>query len=137
MPEQPLVDEPRDLLLDSLNDLVIENGDFALSRGIDGVMQSCRIALQMFAGEWFLDLDAGIPYWQQILGFKPAIALRAARLAFHSELSRVPGVIDVVKLSVNYVGRTRTMTVAWQVMTALGETPLDTLALAVDQSGAQ
>jgi hypothetical protein len=76
----PLTDEPRDLLLDSSNDLVIENGDFVFARGIDAVAQSCRIALQMFEGEWFLDQSVGIPYWQQILGFKPAIAMRAAHV---------------------------------------------------------
>ena len=64
---QPLENEPRDLLLDITNDLVIESDDFVFARGIDAVTQSCRIALQMFEEEWFLDLDVGIPYWQNIL----------------------------------------------------------------------
>jgi len=131
----PLTDEPRDLLLDSSNDLVIENGDFVFARGIDAVAQSCRIALQMFEGEWFLDQSVGIPYWQQILGFKPAIAMRAARLAFTSELRAVSGVLDVVQMDITYDNVLRSMSVTWQVRTALGDTPPDTIALATTRSG--
>lgn len=132
---QPLENEPRDLLLDDQNDLVIENGDFVLARGIDGVVQSCRIALQMCEGEWFLNLDAGIPYWQQILGFKPQVAVRAAKVAFQSELLAVSGVQSVTKLDVDFDSLTRAMSVTWQVKTSLGETPPDTIALAVTNSG--
>jgi len=132
---QPLTDEPRDLLLNRFNDLVIENGDFAFSTGIDAVVQSCRIVMQMFAGEWFLDLDAGIPYWQAILGFKPQVAIRAAQIAFSSELLRVPGVLAVTRLDVEYIGVTRNLEIRWSVRTKLGETPPDILALAITNSG--
>lgn len=132
---QILIDEPRDWLLGPDNDLVIENGDFVFARGLDAVAQECRIAIQMFAGEWFLDLDAGIPYWQEILGFKPEAAIRAAQVAFTAELLAVQDVISVPLLDVKYVGATRTLNVRWQVKTVLGETPPDTIALAVDNSG--
>ncbi len=122
--------EPRDLLLDDTNDLVIENGDFVFARGLDAIAQSCRIALQMFEGEWFLDQSVGIPYWQEILGFKPDFAIRAATVAFTSELLSVSGVIAVTRMDVAYTGASRGLTVTWQVRTVLGETPADTLALA-------
>ena len=127
---QPLENEPRDLLLDITNDLVIESGDFVFARGIDAVTQSCRIALQMFEEEWFLDLDVGIPYWQNILGFKPDVAVQAAIVAFTSELLSVSGVIAVTRMDVEYVGATRSLEVTWQVRSGLGETPTDTLSLA-------
>jgi len=126
----PLVDEPRDLLLDADGDLVITT-DLQWTYGIDAVVQSCRIALQMFQGEWFLDLDAGIPYWDQILGQKPAIAIAVARDEFRRELLTVSGVLEVIRLDVTFNGATRALTVVWQVRTALGETPVDTLDLEV------
>ena len=132
---QPLETDALDLLLDDQNDLVIEDGDFVFARGITGVMQLCRIAMLMVAGEWFLDLDAGVPYWDKILGFKPALAKNAARLAINSELLGVPGVISVTKLEIEYVGANRSLEITWQVKTALGETPADSLVLATRRSG--
>ena len=127
---QPLENEPRDLLLDENNDLVI-GSDLSWTYGIDAVVQSCRIALQLFQGEWFLDLDAGIPYWEGILGRKPATAIAIARDEFRRELLETAGVLEVLKLEVKYVGATRLLTIQWQVRTELGETPIDTLDLEV------
>ena len=135
MPILPLSNEPRDLLLDKQNDLVIENGDFVFARGIDAVMQSCRIAIQMFTGEWFLNQGVGIPYWKAILGFKPSVAVRAAQLAVRSELSQVSGVVQVTRVDVVYNGTTRSLSITWQVKTGEGETPPDTIALAIERSG--
>lgn len=126
---QPLTNEPRDLKLDDNNDLVFEDGDLVFTRGIDAVVQSCRIALQMFQEEWFLDLDAGLPYWQNILGFKPSVAIAAARIFVARELRLVEGVLEILKLDVTYDGSLRTLLITWQVSTELGDTPVDTIAL--------
>lgn len=132
---QPLPNNPRDLLLGPDNDLVI-GSDAQWTYGVDAVAQSCRIALQMFEGEWFLDLGVGIPYWDEILGKKPELAIPAATAAFRDELLAVDGVLSVVRLNVEYVGQTRTMSVTWQVSTALGNTPVDTIALAIGGASA-
>jgi hypothetical protein len=126
----PLSTNPRDLLLGPNNDLVVTT-DLQFTYGIAAVAQSCRIALQMFAGEWFLNLDAGIPYWQAILGFKPATAIAAAQIAFRQQLLAVDGVLDVLVLNIPYTGTTRTMNVQWQVSTGLGDTPVDTIQLSI------
>ncbi len=127
---QPLETEPRDLLLGSDNDLVVTT-DLDFSRGVQAVAQSAGIALRMFAGEWFLDLDAGIPYWQSILGEKRDVGLAAARLAFRSELEAVIGVLDVLKLELSFTGPTRTLAINWQVSTSYGDTPEDSIALKI------
>ena len=127
----PLITDPIDLLIDDENDLVIENGDLQFSKGIDAVVQQCRISLQMFQGEWFLDLDAGIPYWQSILGQKPAVALAAARIYMRRELELIEGVDRVLKLDLSYTGTSRTLVVTWQVSTIFGETPVDTIDLRI------
>ncbi len=127
----PLASEPRDLLLDNTNDLVISGGDLQFTYGIQAVVQSCRIALQMFQGEWFLDINAGIPYWDTILGAKPDAAIVAARIAFRSALAQVDGVVSVPLCEVKFMGATRTAQVTFVVTTALGTTPADTIALAV------
>lgn len=125
-----LIAEPRDLLLDKYNDLVIDT-DLHWSMGVQGVMQECRIKMQMFRGEWFLNLGVGIPYWGSILGQKPAIAIAAAGAAFTEALLTVEDVIGITKMDVTYDGRTRTMTVKWAVQCIFGTTVSDTLNIPV------
>lgn len=124
---QPLANEPRDLLLGEDNDLVVTT-DLSFSRGITGVSQACRVAVQMFAEEWFLDLDVGIPYLQSILGKSRRVGLLAAKTAFRKELLAVSGVLEILRLDTSFESTTRTLTVTWQVRTALGNTPVDTLS---------
>jgi hypothetical protein len=121
--------DPRDLALDEHNDLIITT-DLDWSRGIEGVMQECRIKLQMFQGEWFLNLDVGIPYWTHILGQKPAIAIAAMGAAFSETLIRVEDVIEVTKMNITHDRALRKLVVNWQVRTKFGTTPTDTLAIA-------
>lgn len=129
MPDFPLPGEPLDLLLGPDNDIVITD-DLQFVYGVEGVMQECRIVLQLFAGEWFLNLDAGIPYWQQILGQKPQRAIAAAQIAFRRELEAVAGVGSVIKLNVSYQA-SRRLRVEFQVRTTTGETPADSIALRI------
>lgn len=127
----PLLTDPIDLKLDSDNQVVFENGDLVFVSGIDAVVQQCRVVLQMFQGEWFLNLDAGIPYWQSILGEKTRAAIEAARIFFRRELELVSGVDKVTKLDISYSGTSRTLTVNWQVSTIFGDTPVDVINLRV------
>lgn len=122
--------EPRDLLLDADNDLVI-GSDLSFSSGLAGVVQSCRIALQMFRGEWFLDLDAGIPYWDQILGQRADVAIAIARDEYRRELLEVEDVLAVLKLEVSFENSTRTLRIRWQVDTEFGETPVEIIDVGV------
>lgn len=126
-----LAGNPQDLMLDNSNDLVIQNGDLVFIYGIAAVAQACRITIQIFAGEWFLNLDVGIPYWQSILAQKPEIAVPAAQIAFRAELEAVQGVLDVPLCAVVYTGATRLLTVTWQVTTGLGDTPVDSINISI------
>ena len=131
----PLATEPRDLLLGPDNDLVISATGLDWVRGIDAVAQSCRIAVQMFKGEWFADLDAGIGYWDDldgtpgILGAKPSTAILRARSDYRDVLSARTGVLEVLVLRVSFDGATRALSVVWQVRTAFGDTVLDTIKM--------
>lgn len=58
-----------DLELDlESHDLVIDNGDLNLLNKEQRVaQQSLKINLLFFKGEWFVDLEYGVPYFQSIL----------------------------------------------------------------------
>lgn len=122
----PLSEQPRDLSLGTDNDLVVTT-DLTFTAGVQAVAQSCRIALQIFQGEWFLDLDVGIPYWDRIIAQKPNVAIAGARAAFRKELLAVNGVLAIKRLDVTYVNATRTLNVTWQVSTVFGDTPADSI----------
>lgn len=64
-----------DLLLDTeTNDLVFFNGpltaEYTTQPLTQTVAQRLKIRLMTFRGEWFLDTEYGVPYWQSILGKK-------------------------------------------------------------------
>lgn len=124
--------EPRDLMLDDDNDIVIENGDLVFVRGVPAVAQACRIALSMFRGEWFLDLDAGIPYFQQILGAKRDAGIAIANAEIRDALLSVDGVVEIIKLALAFDAATRSLNVTWQVRTAFGATPVDVINLGAE-----
>jgi hypothetical protein len=127
---QPLIDAPRDLLVDADGDLVVTDGDAQFARGLTGIAQECRIAVRTFAEEWFLDLDAGIRYFQSILvrGNPDVIAL-IAKKEYRDQLLAIDGVTGIERLDTAFDPATRTLTVTWQVSTALGNTPVDRLSV--------
>lgn len=126
--------EPLDLLLDSSGDLVIVDGDAPLAVGVDGVAQLIRIAVLLVRGEWFLNLDAGIPYFERdgvpaaeaILG--QAFNELATTAAFREAILAVPGVDRIDQLSATYEGTQRLLTVRWTVITVFGVTLSDSLS---------
>lgn len=57
-----------DLALDvTTNDLVFESRNLTTVSGAALVRQRLAVILQLFRGEWFLDAEAGIPWYQDIL----------------------------------------------------------------------
>lgn len=63
-----------------VNDLVVTNGDLTLVDGIDETAQRIRDRLSTFKGEWFLDLDYGPDYRNDILIKNPRIPIISAIL---------------------------------------------------------
>ncbi len=51
-------------------DIKLTDGKFEEVFGIEAVGQRVKGTLNEFQGEWFLDLEAGVPYLESILGQK-------------------------------------------------------------------
>lgn len=112
-----------------------------LAKGIEAVAIGIRSRLLLFAGEWFLDLDAGIPYLPSVDGSN-AVPERAAilgqrfdetktRAAFRREILSVPGVISLPLLLVTFTGAARRLAVTWRAQTSFGDTSPDSLELII------
>lgn len=115
-----LLTDPIDLLLDDDGDLVVEGGDLVLSSGLPGAAQGIRIRVLTFRGEWFLDLDDGVPYFQEILGHK--FEETRAREAFREAIAAAPGVVEVPSITLDFNRGTRVLTISWTARTEFGDT---------------
>lgn len=131
----PLESDPVTLATDESGDLIVP---LRFATGLDAVVQGARVRMQLIRGEWFLDLDAGVPWMENdavtetaaILGqkFNRSRVTTALRTAILS----TPGVKEVLSLQVEFNGTTRAVTVTWSARAAFGDTPTDTLVISVE-----
>jgi hypothetical protein len=110
----------KDIMLDApTHDLIVENFDFKLVDGIDRVRQQIAIRLQFFKGEWFLDLDFGVPWFQEILGIKPPPLDRIEDI-IRTQVLTTPDVLELESLELDYNGANRTLAVSLRAKTIFG-----------------
>ncbi|MDR0478495.1 MAG: hypothetical protein LBH31_01550 [Burkholderiaceae bacterium] len=93
------------LLLDRTRwDLVCDaNGDIALAANPYAIAQDVASAVRLFAGELWYDTTPGVPYWQQILGKLPPLAL--VKQAIVNAALTVPEVVQAQCLIAGFSGR--------------------------------
>lgn len=105
--------------LDSNNDLIIERGQFKTVEDGAETVQHVRTRLQFYFEEWFLDLKAGTPYFQQIFT-KPA-NLANIESIFKSRILNTPGVLMLTEFSMDYEGgSTRRLSISFSAETTYG-----------------
>ena len=116
--------DPIDFLLDDDGDIVIP---LQFSRGLPAVAQALRIRVLLFRGEWFLNLDTGVPYLENDVVEESAALLGQvfdavkARAMFRDAILSAPNVTELRALDVIFDGATRVMTVSWKVRTVFGD----------------
>lgn len=119
----------RNLKLDRENDLVIEGGNLALIYDGTAVAQAVKTKLQLFQGEWFLDLEAGIPYFEEVIVKNPNLG--AIQGIFRKAILEVVGIDELVDLTLSLDRATRTLSISFKATTSTGELVDQTLELLV------
>ena len=105
--------------LDSNNDLLVRGGSLLTVADGAEIVQHVRSRLLFYLGEWFLDIDAGVPYFQEIFT-KPA-NLANIESIFKSKILRTPGVKRLTDFSMIYEGgSSRTLSVSFSAETTFG-----------------
>jgi len=87
-----------DLKLDGNGDAIFSNGNTVVTKGAEeNTAQRLYIMLRTFAGEWFLNVEHGIPYFQSILGQKTS--KQAVDLIFQQKILAESGVQEIVEFT--------------------------------------
>lgn len=96
------------LLLDRTTwDLCLDaSGNIALASGAYALAQDAASAIRLFAGELWYDTTQGVPYFAEILGKTPSVALMKSE--FTAAALTVPGVVSARCFIASIKGRTVT-----------------------------
>ena len=115
----------KDLLLTSDGDLCID--DNANVEITDSVIQEIQIRLRWFLGEWKINPEWGLPYYEQVFVKNPNLAIIEDLL--RTELLTIERVQSVESIKIKVDNRTRTAAIVCAVTVdnekREGEVPVD------------
>ena len=113
-----------DLLLDrQTHDLVIDPYDLQLVSGIDLIRQRLKQRLLTIRGEWFLNQEIGLPWFNEINAKgTPEGRIRALLI---EEITETEGVLSLETFQLDYNSRTRTMLVQFEVTATPGRIDME------------
>jgi hypothetical protein len=114
----------KDLALDPMtNDLLLVERSAVLVDDVDQIAQNLAIRLRFFLGEWYLNVLAGIPYFEYFFVKAPnQIQVESFLL---DEIANTKGVEQVTDFSSTYDGASRTFGVKFSAKTINGEIAID------------
>lgn len=111
--------ENRDLLLGlSSHDLETTSFELHVAEGIEATAQRIKVRLKLFLGEWFLDLLAGVPYYQDILIKSPDI--NKVNALIREAITTTPNVLSIEEYEYALNNTTRTLSINFKCLTTDG-----------------
>lgn len=113
-----------DLKLTAAGDLDCSLPGLQLVDGVARVAQQVRTALRVLLGEWEFDLDAGVPWFQSILGIK-AVNLNDVERLLKDAMLAVDDVVSVASFDMSFSAGSRQLTIAATLTTTFGDTQVE------------
>ena len=93
-----------DIKLNDQGDIDITDGQASIVEGIDAAVQELAIRLQSFQGDWFLDLNDGIPYIGRI--FVKNVNEADVQAIYTAAALKQPSVVSVDRLAITFTPTT-------------------------------
>lgn len=100
------------------SDLLIENFDFKLTTDETFVAQRVQRMLLLFKGDYWLDTELGVPYFQSILGTKNS--LDTIQAIIMNSIQEVEGVKEITDFNIAFDDSSRTVTMEITLKDDLG-----------------
>jgi hypothetical protein len=115
-----------DILLDrETHDLPAAIYDLPVVRGVDLIRQRLKQRLLTILGEWFLDGDIGLPWFDE-LAEKGVSNERVSALVLRV-IAETEGVQEVVSFDLELNRRTRQLVINFRVISPEGEIPIEVM----------
>ncbi len=108
-----------DIALNSDWDIEITGSDLTLTTGADTIKQHISQRLKTFYGEWFLNMEIGIPYFQQIFKKNPNPVIVDS--VFKREIINTPGILQLKEFSLDLNPVARELSLAFKALCTGGE----------------
>lgn len=105
--------------LNENHDIYADKGTIAIVTDIDEIVQHIKTRLQLFLGEWFLDIEAGVPWFQEIF-VKPA-KLNEIEVIIKNEILQTEGVNELLEFDLSFDSATRIFNIQFTCNTDLGD----------------
>lgn len=102
------------------NDLFLLGSQIKTVVDLAQVVQSIDTRLQFFLEEWFLNVDAGTAYFQEI--FKKPVNLNNVDSIIKRRILRTPGVTELLSFDLAFTSSTRGVIIAFEANTIFGST---------------
>jgi hypothetical protein len=112
-----------DLALDTDGDIKITGSDLTLTTGVDAVKQHLSQRLRTFYGEWFLNMEIGVPYFQQVLRKNPDPVVIDS--IFKREIINTPGILQLTEFNLDIAPATRELALSFKALCTGGELTFD------------
>jgi len=107
-----------DLYLDTSHDLEVQSYDLRMVAGADEVAQHLLVGLRLFLGEWYLDEQAGMPYYRD--AFVAAPSTRVLEILFRQEILADPDIEQIKEFTMRHDRATRSLDVAFVAVSSVG-----------------
>lgn len=107
------------LALDASHDLYLgSRAGIAIAEGGDAVVQGILTRLRLFRGEWYLDVEAGTPWYQKILA--DGADIRIIETELKKQINDTPDVESILSFGLSFNRAQRAITVTFEVTTPFG-----------------
>jgi hypothetical protein len=103
----------KDFLLGSDNGLKIVDYDFVFTTREEYIRQKLKIILSTFKGEWFLNVNTGLPFYQDMLGKNNDLS--KIESIFIRAIKSIPEVVKLLYINLDENKQNRTVTVNFAV----------------------
>lgn len=108
-----------DIKLDEDNDIFVENNDIVLITGTEEIRQRLLQNLKSFQGDWFLNLQNGVPYFQEI--FRKDYDVEIISTVLKNTILNTLGVLELLNFDIEIDDVLRTLKLDFDVNTYRGE----------------